>query len=200
MGQVIAVDFDDVIFDCNATLAEYHNATYETNYAPADMTSWQLEDTWGCTLDEAVRRVGEYLKTEFHNQAPLIEGASEGLKELKRLGYRIVLVTSRADDVRPQTEAWIARNIEGSFDEMHFINHFDASTPRFWSKADVCREIGAGVLLEDAVHHSENVAGSGILVLLFDAPWNQEEQEHERIIRVKDWPEALAWIKKNLPN
>lgn len=198
MNQVIAVDFDDVIFDCNATLVEFHNARYGTTLKVDDVRSWNLEQVWGCTLDEAIRRVNEYLQTDFHDSAPLIAGAHEGLLKLKTLGYSIILVTSRADDVRPQTEAWIKKNIAGLFSDMYFINHFDASTPKHRSKADVCKEINAGVLIEDAVHHAENVAGSNIPVLLFDQPWNRTEMG-PNIVRVKSWSEVVDWVQKKLP-
>lgn len=197
MSRVIAVDFDDVIFDCNGTLCQFHNERYGTNYTVSDIDSWDLANLWGVSAEEEDRRIREYVTTDFHAGAPLIEGARAGLTELKKLGYKVIFVTSRGESIQPQTEAWMKKNIEGLYDSVYYTNHFDKEHPNRVTKADACHEIGAGVLIEDAIHHAENVAGSNIPVLLMDQPWNQTELG-PNVVRIKGWPEALAWISKNL--
>ena len=63
------------------------------------------------------------------------------------------------------------------------------------SKADVCREIGAEIMIEDVPDHVVSCANAGIRVLLFDQPWNRGEMAcNGRIERVRSWDEALVLL------
>jgi uncharacterized HAD superfamily protein len=191
MSKVVAVDFDDVVFDCNTTLTQFHNARYGTQLTLDDITTWHLEEVWGTTVQEADRRIREYLETDFHHEAPLIAGAHDGLSELKNSGFKIMFVTSRSDRFLPQTKAWMDKNITGLYDELIFTNHFEAHAR---TKAEVCTEIGALCLIEDSIYHTENVAAAGIPVLLFHKLWNKSLHEDTNITRIHSWAEAVQKI------
>lgn len=62
------------------------------------------------------------------------------------------------------------------------------------SKAEICKEIQADILIEDNLKYAQQVAQAGIKVLLFDYPWNQSSNLNPLIIRVCGWKEALNFI------
>ena len=64
------------------------------------------------------------------------------------------------------------------------------------SKADVCRELNADLLIDDHLAHALPVAQCGVDVLLFgNYPWNQtKEKLPGNIRRVKGWDEIAALL------
>lgn len=65
------------------------------------------------------------------------------------------------------------------------------------SKADVCKELKADILIDDHIHHAEQVAKAGIKVLVFgNYPWNQAEKLLENMQRVKDWHEVEEVLRR----
>jgi hypothetical protein len=59
------------------------------------------------------------------------------------------------------------------------------------SKGDVCVEIGADLLIDDHLHHAQQVAAKNIDVLLFgNYPWNQAETLPKHIRRVQGWADV----------
>ncbi|HEV2403483.1 MAG TPA: hypothetical protein VGS08_04750 [Candidatus Saccharimonadales bacterium] len=94
-------------------------------------------------------------------------------------------MTGRRNVLAQPTKHLIDTYFPNTFTSIEYTS-FYGRTPR--SKADVCREIGAGTLIDDHLHHAELVAGCSVLVLLFgDYPWNQKNDLPLNIRRVKDW-------------
>jgi len=109
--------------------------------------------------------------------APLrrtVQGAAETLAPLADK-YRFAVVTSRQNAVRDATDAWIEKNYPGTFESVHFANHYaaDGSAPR--SKSDICKEIGAVALIDDSRHHALECASKGVpcVVLFGEYAWNR---------------------------
>lgn len=72
---------------------------------------------WG-TPDDTFRKVDEFYATPRLYEAPPIEGALEGVKALKQLGYRLVLVTARQVRELPRTKEWVDKHYKGIFDDI----------------------------------------------------------------------------------
>lgn len=64
-------------------------------------------------------------------------------------------------------------------------------------KSEVCKEIGASVLIDDALKHAEEVASHGIPVLLPDKPWNRDYTP-PGVVRVQSWNDIVSWIEANV--
>ena len=45
--------------------------------------------------------------------APAVEGAWEGVTELRRLGFRLAVVTARSSNHREVTDEWLATHLPG---------------------------------------------------------------------------------------
>lgn len=184
---VLAVDFDDVLYDFNSAMCLFHNAGYNTNLAKKDVFSFYFKEVWGCTEEEAIRRVREFCFSPHHLAAIPIEGAQEALAILKD-SYEIIIVTSRSHDMEEITRAWLEEHFRGLYDGIYFTSHFDSA--RRITKSEVCKKIGAEYLIEDAPVHAHDVAATATKVLLFDSPWNQAETP-PTASRVYSWKEVL---------
>ena len=122
-------------------------------------------------------------------------GAKEGIDALLKKGYELHLVTSRPEVIKPQTEKWIKAHFPGKFTDLHHAFnpniHKKDSKKKKW---EICKEIGAGVLIEDFLPNAIGCSENGIKVYLMDAPWNQVEDLPENVVRVKSWKEIVEKV------
>lgn len=135
-----------------------------------------------------------------------IEGAQEGTAALRRLGYRLIIITARNEHVRDASWEWAQRHFPGCFQEIICTGQFAVQQrpdgvpgvdqanviPKKLTKAEVCIRVGANLLIDDSLENAvacaEHVSPSGDEVgppvLLFgDYQWNKRlslpEDEHD---------------------
>jgi len=110
-----------------------------------------------------------------------IDGALEVLRRnASRFSYHIV--TSRQSAIEDQTREWVKLHFPGVFDGVHFGNHYsggEGGQPR--SKYEICKEIGASLLIDDSIHHTVECAKSGLkgVVLFGHYRWNRFRPQHD---------------------
>ncbi|KAG6520185.1 hypothetical protein ZIOFF_017223 [Zingiber officinale] len=110
---------------------------------------------------------------------------------------------SRQNVIRDQTVEWIEKYFPGLFREIHFGNHFSLHGASR-SKSDICRCLGAQVLIDDNPRYALECAEIGMKVLLFDYqssyPWSRtgSATAHPMVTEVHDWREVedklQAWM------
>lgn len=156
------------------------------------MTMQYLRATLAVTAD---LRVHEFFKTPYFKKGihPL-PGAQRALYKLARL-CKLSVVTSRQNAIKDHTIEWIEKHYPGLFDEIHFGNHF-ALNGESRPKSEICRSLGAKVLIDDNPRYAVECADVGINVLLFDYensyPWCKTESidKHPLVTRVHNWEEV----------
>jgi len=185
----IGVDLDDVLLDCNTSLALFHNERYGTSYERKDILSWQLEHTWDCTPEEVIARVKEWYGSMEHLESRPVPGAIATVAKLAGV-HELHVITSRPMNTKDLTHAWLDKHFPNQFEQVHLTSHFEPGTG---SKAGICRKLGVSVLVEDSLLHARDVAAIGTTVLLLDCPWNQESVSGG-IIRVSTWEDIFNFI------
>lgn len=186
--RVIALDIDDVLIHFYNGIVRYHNALYGTAHKRGDMVTYQFEKLWNCPREEMVRRVMEYYRSKEHEQVEAIEGVHAVLTRYKKK-FTYVCITARPESVRVDTLPILERYFPKLITSAHFLGHLELGTANCKSKAEVCHEIGAMLLVEDSLHNGDVAARAGIQVLLIDTPWNQTPSLHPLIRRVFNWSE-----------
>jgi hypothetical protein len=122
-------------------------------------------------------------------------GAYDALQRLKA-SHELAIVTSRQFAIQGATMEWLDANFPGTFSSVHFGNHFaKAGTSR--QKSEICREIGAHVLIDDNPTYALDCASNGMQVLLFNwnltYPWClQPDQCDPRLSRDREWDRERA--------
>lgn len=182
----IGIDCDDVLLDSYTSLNAYHNHHYGTSHRREDIRSWLIEHTWGCTPEEALVRVEAWYDTLWHSQTGPMPGALAAVAKLAE-HHELHMITGRPGRVEEITRRLVLEHFPGIFAAMHFSNHFKANAR---SKGHICRDLGIAVMIEDSLGHARAVAASGVPVLLFDSPWNQEPV-NGLITRVSGWDDVL---------
>ncbi len=165
--QAEIVDIDDTIADTQAAIIDFiFRRTGER--VPLEY------------FTEAVRRdrSGEYaeLVTQFLNTpevvrdvAPLAD-ARRALKRLRAAGYRIHIMSSRAEPLHRVTEKWLKNH--GFADSVHEIHPRSVSVPSSEYKRRLADRIKPAAIFEDAYDIVALLASAGITAYLITRPWN----------------------------
>ncbi|MBI3627948.1 MAG: hypothetical protein HY220_04385 [Candidatus Sungbacteria bacterium] len=190
--KIIGIDLDDVLLDFNGALCEFHNAIYGTSYSRKDILSYDLENTWGCSRDDAIRRILEFYNSDVHYNAQPVEGATEAVRELSK-NYLLVVITSKPSYLAERTTSWLEKYYSGLFSGVYFTNQFHGDGIKR-TKAGVCNELGVEIFIDDSVAHALEVADTGRKVWLFNTPWNQDPIP-SHITRVYSWTDVLEHIR-----
>lgn len=94
-----------------------------------------------------------------------IDGAQEGTTALRRLGYRLVIVTARNEHLRDASWEWTQQHFPGCFQDLICTGQFAVQQrpdgvdqangiPKKITKADVCIRIGAKLLIDDSLENA----------------------------------------------
>jgi phosphoserine phosphatase len=207
MGSVIAIDLDEVLGQFLMQLSKFYNANacqfsfaIPTSLQPADFFSYRFSDVWGGTDEQSIEIVEAFFNSPcFLDGLPLVPGALEGVKALKDAGHELVIVTSRQLILEEVTRRWVDDNFPpGTFSRVVFGNHWGA-TGRKVSKPELCRELNAELIVDDAVVYCKQCADGGMRALLFgEYAWNRNDDEKEplpaSVTRVSCWKEVVSQI------
>lgn len=174
----IAIDCDDCICATNEDVKNWHNKTYNTNWCINDFHYYHYWKNvgWG-TPQETFEKVTKYYNNEnggLELTSP-VEGAKEGLKILKDLGFELVIVTARNENQRTMTKKWLDHHFDGLFDKLYFTGQFtsngdleadnegvpikkDDRSLTHLTKADIIDKIDAKLLVDDSIENAFNCA------------------------------------------
>jgi uncharacterized HAD superfamily protein len=160
------------------------------------VTQYDLRPLFGLDLEQARRRVFEFEESAAFADVAATTGAQEALRTLQRY-YTLNVVTGRRQSIGDLTRMQLERHYEGVFRSVYHAHgggNSVTSVDGIPSKAQVCRAIGARVLIDDLLEHAEACAKEGITVLLMDAPWNQLPDGKKLpflVNRVYGWPDVV---------
>ncbi len=189
---ILAFDFDDVLMSFQNGFIAFHNRMYGTTIAYEDVVSYDAR-AYQCDFETFTERVHVFYQSPDYMEVVPTSGSIEALRFLQDQ-YLLDVVTNRPATVRDRTYAWTDQFFPNVFHTFHFTNGFGASHDvQKRLKSEICEEIGAVVLVEDALGHAADVAQKGIPVLLPDRPWNQGPLPIG-VIRVHSWDEIVSWI------
>lgn len=192
--MVIGVDCDEVIFPLLDNHCVFLNKKYSININPRMFSSYDFWRHYGATREQAVGDFIEFTATdEFMNVSP-IEGAQEGIRELRKLD-ELYIITSRTANIKDKTQTWLDKHFPGLFSEIYFTNVFSNGEYNRLTKRELCKNHHASLLLEDHLDYALDVS-QDIPVILFDKPWNQKLQSPiPNVYKIRAWPEVLPVAK-----
>lgn len=191
---VIAVDCDDVLVRTTPYFVSAYNQKYGTN-VPLNDAHIMSEELWGADTEEVVRRIGDLVFTDEYKALGTSPEETEVLKELSK-HHDLHLVTARKEEERETTKAMLDRDLPGVFTSLDLVG---------WqgSKGEVCKRIGADVLIDDNARHLHNAIEHGLpkngAILFGDYPWNKVDSTHQDLTYCLDWF-SVQKVIENLAN
>lgn len=178
---LLAVDFDDVLFDCNAALQRIIRSEFHSTSSYMEFVSKH---------PYLKNEIFRFLYGSYHQDCVAIDGAHDALSRLVG-SHRMVVVTGRSESTRRQTEKWLEVNFPMLFSEIYFTNAFlgkNGESER--KKSNICLDIGVDILIDDSVEETIDVSSVGVIAFLFDRPWNRTSVSVP-LFRVNSWSHAL---------
>lgn len=82
---------------------------------------------------------------------------------------------------------------------MAFGNHWGLSGRKV-RKVELCRQLGAAMLIDDSLHYVREMAEEGMSAVLFDMEgkygWNKDKEELPAgVVRLKSWHEVVEHVR-----
>jgi hypothetical protein len=179
---LVAIDVDSTLHDYWEQFSAAAMRLYGLDFPYADQHDWSLG---GLGKDQIRAIIDATHDDERITEAVAYEGAAEAISSWRRAGHQILISTHRRTDAHDVTADWLtAQGIP--FDLLRCG----------WKKVDHCREVGVGLLIDDAPENLELAIASGIAVATISHPWNQSIiRTHAQITHAPTWTQladALA--------
>ena len=199
---VIACDIDEVLFPYLSGYVKYYNRIHSTSLQPSDFHSYNFTHVHGGTAEYIADLVYAFHDEPEFNEIEPITGSLEAVHALQELG-ELHFVTARQEVIAEKTHAWIKKHFGIDKHRIHLGNHWTRESdpnPHKRTKAEMCRAIGAEILIDDAPTYALECAQAGMKVLLFDLhgeyKWNKPTPPHSNISRVCNWKEAMKHVQE----
>ncbi len=188
----LAIDIDEVLAEFLESLLTYHNGKHKTNWRKEDFHSYHFWKVWGGTIQQAIDKCSDFFETDNFTNLEPVKGSIESIKELSKQ-QDLYDVTSRPYKIENKTRVWLNKHFGDVFQEVHFTNGYVGTDVPSRTKLEICKEIGTEILIEDSIDYAKQCCNE-IKVILINKPWNQENFEHENLIRVDSWDQVLDEI------
>ena len=174
-----AVDIDNVLAEAEPEVQRIFKELTGSSWPPGLYASAGGLD--GSRLDRTlVERIFAYFHLRSIPILPVHGGGRAALEWFQQY-YRIVIITARHPDSRPQTLEWLERH-QIPFDELHFSG----------DKTDVAKNITLAV--DDHPEHVQGYSDKGIPSFLMDQPWNQKFSA-PLVTRVGNWESLVSCVR-----
>ncbi len=190
----IAIDIDETVLEFLGGFfsfyKKHHNPHF--NYSPNKVYNYLFEDILGVDSEEVRKLFTEFKHTPFFKNLPAVDGAKEAILELSQKND-IIFITARPIDLGAETKS----QLKSLFPKNNFqiIHTHDNNNRKIKEKAEFCKELGIRIMIEDDARAALKCTEEGMICFLIDKPWNKKQEEHEKIIRVKSWPEIVQRLK-----
>jgi len=163
LGLRIAVDLDDVLNDYTETYIRELKKLLDVEISYESITTYEIPYRHICRLD-------------FRYVASKCSVNKFACEHLNSLDSELFVITAREADLSyaRETSKWIK---DAGLDARVFFST---------GKAELAKQLGVDLFIEDNPTVAINVAKKGIPVFLIDKPWNRSIK-HKKIHRVEGW-------------
>lgn len=186
-NKVIALDSDEILSGFIDAFILFHNKTFKTSTKKEEIYSFELGQIWKISEEEVERRIEQFFFVGNAAYVKPIKGSKSGVNKLLKYGYKIHIITARPKVLEEKTTGWINSNFPNKFKGIHFAFNPYVKISKQKTKSEICKSIGAELLIEDNLVNAIDCAKGGIKVFLMDAPWNQIMELPGSIERVYNW-------------
>lgn len=182
----IAVDFDGVLFDHVPYLLRGFRDAHDIDLEAEGFRFWDFFQyrsvrernlTWNCVHAILSRIEAD---TTLHRMPPRDPLAAHVIREWRRQGHEVHVVTARASTSREVTELFL---------QTHAIEHDGL-------RMGVALKTGYDVLIDDAPHNVLMAAAAGGVALLMDHPYNRDVPDQHNPLRVRDWAQVREQVDR----
>ena len=193
--KTIAIDIDDVIADSTESMRLLVNERTGANltqdhYRQAGEYRRYYERVWrehGLADQLDFNKLYAEMGIDQSN-IPLLSGADSAISELSKK-FHIVIVTARDNFLEVATRKWFKQRFDNENVELYFCdNQTDSRT-----KGQLCKELGAELLIDDNPGHCQSALDEGVKAILFGS-YGWHTFVPEGVVNCKTWAEVQEYI------
>ena len=196
---VLAFDCDDVLVQTSHALLDAYNEAFGTE---VPYEGFYSDSLWGApSADIAMRRVDDMLRSGV--MADIVPDAATvaAVKRVAAMGHELHVVTGRQSYQEQETINLLDTYYPGIFHTIEHTNMYASGENLHLrrSKGEVCRNIGAHMLIDDHIVHGNAVLTAGVedVIVYGSYPWNQFvslEQGMMRCETMNDVEREVAYL------
>lgn len=179
----VGIDLDGVCYDFAGSLREFLvSAGVRFKHQCPNPTRWEFYEDWGFTLKEFLTwcHRGVEAGTVFTHGDPFL-GVREAFERIKAAGHSIHIVTDRSFGKHGASEAATRRWLDS-----HGLP-FDSLT--FTPDKTVVR---LDTMVDDKLANYEALTEAGVRTWLLTRPWNQEDDDRNRVLDLLHYSEVIG--------
>lgn len=184
----IACDIDGVLLDTVITFCELFNKKHGTSYQKSDVTSWEFFLDWDIPEDE-IWDIFFQIYEDSMDTPFLDDRAPEIIKNLNSQ-HNVSIVSARTPQYR-----------ESVLEKLRFHGilqglHYNKLILLFHKPYDLKIKQDFDVFIDDNPNLVEPIKERpDRILLLYEQPWNQNVDDAENVIRVKNWSDIEYYFK-----
>lgn len=195
--RTIAIDIDDVLADSTESLRIKVNQRLGTTL---DKKQYSVPGQYWGYYERVWREHGIADRLDFkelnkemevdQSHVSVMANAQVAVSELSKR-FHIVFVTSRDISWEKATRTWLHNHFGDDDIQVYFCESHKNESAK--SKGQICKDLGADLLIDDNVSHCHSAVREGIDTVLFgEYGWHHDADEG--ITRCKDWPSVVKYI------
>lgn len=191
-APVVALDMDEVLYPFAAGYARWLRARGLPTYEPWACEPVDAAVMAGVPFEVALLQQAEFASSEYGLSLEPVPGAARALYELGRVADVHIVTARTRPAFEDATRAWLDTHLPNLVQDVHFLHEtFTVAGP---TKAEVCRAIGARVMVDDTASHLRLLGTAGIVPVLFgSSPWSAAYRLE--LAWAPDWPTAARLVR-----
>ena len=183
----VACDIDGVLLDTVITFCELFNKKHGTSYQKSDVTKWEFFIDWNIPEDDIWDIFYQIYKDSM--SVPFIDDRIPSIMMELNQTHDVSIVSART----PQYRESILKKLR--FHRILQGSHYNELVLLFHKPYDLKMKQDFDVIIDDNLKLAESIKQQkDKILLLFDQPWNQEINDAEKIIRVRNWSEIEEYF------
>lgn len=194
----IGVDVDGVLTDLEQYQLKYGKEYFKKSDEEIDITKSSIEKIFNVSKEETEKFWTKYI-WKYSLSEPLKKDMVALLKKLKKAGYQIDIITSRAHTTEQNSVGSLFRKMliyklkqEGiKYDNIYYCSEENSAK----EKSDLCNQLGIDIMIEDSTNNIEEIS-KVCEVCCVNASYNQDVIENSNIHRVNNGNDIYEIIKK----
>ena len=192
----IGIDVDGVLLNTHKFMLKYGQRFFRKK--PVEPSGYTIEEMFGVDGIPVLLFGMRWFLPYYCRKFPPYPNSAKLYGELKNSGNTIWQITARKFALQHSPlgrysynalKKWLSRN-GFCYDRLLLCDEHRAAQ----EKLSFCLKHGIDIMMEDNPDTAMTLAGNGIKVLLFDAPYNRKAVS-EKLIRVKNWDEAERYLR-----
>lgn len=190
--MTIAIDIDDVLSDTFTNFIAYYDRKEGIALEKKDFMNYPWIDKNGDMDKRMAMRAAEFIESGLLATHKPIRGSRQAVASLAK-EHILIPITSRDLNFKPATIDWVEKYFPNQFKRIFFSSEIP-SQEILGGKGDVCRHIGAEILIDDYQEYIIDADKHGIKGIIFTQPWNLNQAENSNIKRANNWAEVARVI------